>query len=218
MQTLGWLWIAEPVAKRRGQPAQLLSNSVTQFNTHSLLAPLLLGAAINALDQDKPDCQAAKDVLVRWMGAFGALGDMFYWQALAWNAVAITALAYLLAGPWGVMLTSAGGVCLEIGVRVFLFERGRTRPQAIANAVRWLATPKLRERLSSLAILAMAPLCGVIFSKARSTCELTPQLELEWLAALGAVIAVGLALLTRFRSSVIWLPASLGLIYGLLVS
>lgn len=216
MQTLGWLWVAEPVANRRGQPAQILSASVIQFNTHSMLAPLLLGAAVSALDREQPDSEAAKAVLVRWMGTFGALGDMLYWQALAWNVVAITALAYLVAGPWGVLIMSSGGVCLEVAVRIFLFERGRTRPQAIANAMRRLATPKLRERLSGIAVLAMAPLAGVIFGHARAAAELTP--ELEWVAAFGAVIAAGLAVFTRFRSSVIWLPASLGLVYGLLLN
>lgn len=214
MQTCGWLWIAEPIARRqRGQAATLLSRSVVQFNTHSLLAPLLLGAAVGALSRTEPDTEAAKGYLVRWMGTFGALGDMWYWQTLAWHFAWSTIAAYWLGGGLGVLVVAVVWLLAEIAIRIYWFERGLRQPEAIGIAVRRLASPRLRVNVSRIAVLLLAPMAGMAFGQARVTAGTAP--DAEFIGLVSAVVAVLLGTRTRFRSVILWLPVAAGLIYGL---
>lgn len=211
MQTCGWLWVAEPIARRGGDAAALLRRAVVQFNTHALLAPLLLGAAIDALGRD--DSEGAKAVLVRWMGTFGALGDMWYWQTLAWHFTWLSGLAWLLAGGPGVLALACIWTGGEILLRIFWFERGLRSPQAIAQAVKRLTSPRLRARLSSAAVLCLAPVAGAGFAAARDTAGTAADADI--VTAIAAGLAVTVATRTRFRSVVLWLPFLVGLTYGL---
>lgn len=216
MQTIGWLMVIWPfvAARTREHQADHLSRLVVHFNTHPLLAPLVMGAALEAYNRNEPDFTLAKDRLVRWMGTFGALGDVLYWQVWHWNSVGLAVCAYALAGTGGLSFWAAVLVVAEITARVALFELGRREPDRVPSAIMRLADPKLRSRLkqSGLALIALA--AGFSFAQVYRHTQAPWVLEAVGLAT--ALVAVAIATRTRFRSVVLWLPPAVCLILDLL--
>ncbi len=215
MQTVGWLLAARPIVRWKHQAgeARVLDQLVVHFNTHSLLAPLLIGAALREV-VDGNDPELAKGHLVRWMGTFGALGDMVYWQAMMWNLSWLAVVAWLLGGAGGVAVLAAAWILIEISIRILLFELGFRNPARIAEWTRRLAPPSIRRRFNTLGTYGMAFAAGAAFALGQ------PGASGPWLdvaATFGAIAAVPIAVRTRFRSIVFILPVTAAILAGLLV-
>lgn len=222
MQTIGWLQIARPWVERIrvDSAARLLGRLVVHFNTHPLLAPLLVGAAIHELRTSNPATvsleeahqrtEAAAGRLVRWMGTFGALGDMLYWRGLMWNVGWAGVISYAAFGVPGLAAFALLWFMAELGVRIYLFEAGLHHPGRIERVLKQLAAPERRRRLNRTGLGGIAVAGGFTFGLLlrRYGLDLDPSLHVAGI--LGGALALLVATRTRFRGVVLWMPPMAG--------
>lgn len=219
LQSLGWIAVVRPAAQWADpvRSGALLGKLAIHFNTHPLLAPLLMGAALSELHPGRdPDetAEAMNRRLVRWMGTFGAIGDMLYWRALQWNLAWLAVVAWIVAGVPGVAFLAGLWFSAEVVGRITLFEIGLRRPDDIAVLTQRLAGHSLRLRLQQLALVGTCLAGGFAFGTLR---EFGPAGTLpELVGLLGAGLGLWLAVRTRLRSAVLWLPVLLAMLVHLL--
>lgn len=212
MQTIGWLLLARSfVYQYHPQKApELLRKMVVHFNTHTILAPILIGSALTNVEKDNFEGSEAGQQLVRWMGSFGALGDIVYWQLTNWNLSWIAGSTYLLLGHPGLIVFASCWFVLEVLLRIGLFELGYHRPDSIQRVTQFLASPKLRTRLSRSGFIGMSVVMGFIAGEALQQTQTSTFLHL--FTAIGSGISVYLARWIRFY----YVPLLLPIIFGFL--
>lgn len=146
MQHMGFALAMLPGLRRfhAGNPAAL-STAATRhleyFNTHSYLAPTLIGAALNlegevAANRRRPDeVTSFKNSI---MGSYGAIGDSFFWAALRpFGAVIAVAMVLLGAGGWGPAAFVIGFDLIAFTLRTWGFFAGvRLGPTVVARLAR----------------------------------------------------------------------------------
>lgn len=219
MQSLGWLSVARPFVDWAAPDdvPRALARLVMHFNTHPLFAPLLMGAALSEFQPGRPieeAAQAATQRLVRWMGTFGAIGDLIYWRTLQWNLSWAAVVAWSIAGLAGLSFVAGAWFCAEVGGRIVLFEAGLRQPDGIAALTQRLAGHDLRLPLHRAALIGIAIAGGFAFGVVRETFPTTPSVDAAGLA--GALVAAWIGTRTRLRGAVLWLPPLLGALLLLL--
>lgn len=219
LQSLGWLGVARPLVTWAAPDdvPRTLARLVMHFNTHPLFAPLLMGAALSEFQPGRPAAEAAQAAtqrLVRWMGTFGAIGDLLYWRALQWSLGGAAVVAWAIGGLAGLAFVAGIWFCAEVGGRIMLFEAGLRRPDGIAALTQRLAGHDLRLRIHRAALIGVAVAGGYAFGSAREAFAATAAIDLAGGAA--AVLAVWITLRTRMRAAVLWLPPLLGALVLLL--
>lgn len=146
MQHLGFALAVLPGLRRiyAGDPAGLKSATTRHleyFNTHSYLAPTLIGAALN-LEQEVAAHRRRPDEVTSFknsiMGSYGAIGDSFFWAALRpFGAVMAVAMILLGAGGWGPAAFVIGFDLLAFAIRTWGFFAGvRLGPPVVARMAR----------------------------------------------------------------------------------
>lgn len=213
MQSLGWLSVARPIVAWAAPDdvPRSLARLVIHFNTHPLFAPLLMGAALSEFRPGRPAdeaAQAATQRLVRWMGTFGAIGDLIYWRTLQWTLGWAAVVAWAIGGLAGLSFVAGAWFCAEVGGRIVLFEAGLRQPDGIATLTQRLAGHDLRLRLHRWALVGLMAAGGFAFGSVREAFPTPAAVEAAGLA--GAGLGVWISLRTRLRGAVLWLPPLLG--------
>lgn len=202
MQTLGFLMVMSLWKKIPGPRDPRASRHlwILPFSTHPLLAPFLLGRMMGALEEGKQPGEAQK-VVLHWMGSFGAFGDVLYWHGLLWCSVSLALLLWFLSSsPLSSLILLLLLVLLEIALRPYLFELGRRYARGVAQWVKEFRLQTLRAYLPLSGWAGGILLLGVmVFS------ILQGHPGEEWLPYALPLLAGGaLAIMTRFRSAILW--------------
>ncbi len=163
MQSVGFAHAMEPALRRLHEDTAgrgaALARHVEFFNTHPVLACAILGCAIRveADGADGPEQVAAEVARVKGalMGAYGALGDTFYWGALKpLLAVLAVGAAYRGVGwaPWAYLGVFLAG---NLAGRCYGFWHGYRHGVGVVDALARLRLPALAARLKAAAVLAL---------------------------------------------------------------
>lgn len=210
MQTCGWLWAAMPgLSGSERRRADLLRQASTHFNTHPMLAPLIVGAALSELHRDPPDPDAAREHLTRWMGTFGALGDMLYWQGLSWCFAGASVLLWLAGGTHAVLALAAAWLVGEGWLRWWLLNRGIDQPENIAETMKLLAKPRIRRGLNNTGLATGLFGAGILVGQL-ATAEQDPLIA-TLLVATAALAGAWIGSRSLMRSAPIWFVLASGL-------
>lgn len=173
MQNVGFAYSMLPALRDRygGRPEELLKalkRHLEFFNTHPVMAGVILGAALRLEERvaaGEADPRAIGTFKVGLMGSLGAIGDSFFWGALkpmASVAGAILALVHPLLGI-GALLLLYNASHLALRLRGF-----RAGVEGEESAVRFLRdaglTAKTADRKMIAAVLGGA-YAGVVGSR-----------------------------------------------------
>lgn len=198
MQSLGFAYAVAPALERlhgAGEgDAQARARHLEFFNTHPFLAAAILGCVVRMEERGEPAAEVlrAKGAL---MGAYGAIGDSFYWGGL--KLVLSVAAVWLLSlgwtgAPWAFLaLFTAGNL---VG-RLFFFVQGYRGGPAIVGTVNRLNlilwSKRLKDASALLLGLLLVGLAGFA-PRAGAAGLLVPALALGFTGALAWLFRNGL--------------------------
>lgn len=138
MQSLGFAYAVAPALQRLHGAEQGEALARTRhlefFNTHPFLAAAILGCVVRMEERGDPqeEISRAKSAL---MGAYGAIGDSFYWGGLklVLSASAVWSLSLgWTAAPWAFLgLFTAG----NLAGRLYFFVQGYRKVTGIVGTV-----------------------------------------------------------------------------------
>ncbi len=163
MQSVGFAYAMDPALRRLyGDGGELRASRVRQlefFNTHPYLAAAILGCTIRLEQDGGPDLdERVRRVKNALMGAYGAIGDSFYWGGLR----PLLILACVLAGfrqagwaPW-LFLCLFGGA--NLGGRTYFFVQGYRRGLGVVDAVNRLNLLEASRYTKALASVVLGAL------------------------------------------------------------
>jgi hypothetical protein len=185
--------------------------AVLPFSTHPLFAPLILGRVLKILSLGQSP-EEAKRCIVGWMGTFSAFGDILYYRGWIWVFSSGIALVLLFGLDHLALWLILSALIFEVLLRVALLELGVGSEIPFPDLVQRMKLPVLRNLLPLLGYLGWVAVFLVLIGIRWRTVRWE-----EFLFFFPALCGgVALALWTRFRSLVFWVPFALIFIRSLL--
>lgn len=166
MQSLGFLFAMLPALRRYYQGPELAAacrRHLRHFNTHPVLATLILGASLRLEehrsqgDEGLVDVVKFKEALV---GPCAAMGDGFFWGGLRPLAAALGAGLGLTGSLWAIPVFLLVYNLPHLWLRVLGLLQGYRRGYRIVESLQHWHLPDWTQRLKRLTVVLLAVLCA----------------------------------------------------------
>lgn len=164
------------------------------YNAHPYMASPVLGAAIRLEEKGQNgECprEASASFKARVMGAYGAIGDSFFWGSIRPLASCIGVLASLLWGMWGPVAFLIVYNVFHLLMRWYGLKKGYSLGEGVVSYIKSLELPKWSLRFRYLASGVLGAASALLVYKFFSF-SLTP-FRGAWLWFGGAVIFASMA-------------------------
>lgn len=170
MQSLGFAYAVEPALERlHGREEGLRLARVRHldfFNTHPYLGAAILGCVVRLEEEGREEGSEevvrAKTAL---MGAYGALGDSFFWGGLKPLLALGTLLVLCRGGAWAPWVFVGAFALCNLASRLFFFVQGYRRGLGIAEAVNRLNLLLWARRMKAGCALLLGLLLATLVSR-----------------------------------------------------
>lgn len=203
---------------------EALKRHLAHFNTNPYLASAILGAAVRMEEDVRAGKMKPAEVAGfkrMTMGAYGAIGDNFFWAGLRPLASVAGVLGVVLWGVWGVALMLLLYNAFHLWLRWRGLVKGLELGRGVAGWISNLVLPRWagRGRMAASAMLGVAAAAAVVGGGGwpEKGAELYRNPGPGWWAVAGVVAAVAsVLLLERVISTRLSTTAPAWLIYAII--
>lgn len=165
MQSLGFAYALTPALRRLHgvQEGNRLARArhLEFFNTHPFLAAAILGCVVR-LEETGENEEVVAHAKGSLMGAYGALGDSFYWGGVKPLLALAAVLALALGATWAPWVFVGLFTVANLAGRLYFFALGYREGVGIVGVVNRLKLVRWSRRLKSASALVVGFLAAVL--------------------------------------------------------
>lgn len=233
MQGLGFASALEPAINDlygddEEKRKEALRRHLTFYNAHPYLASPVLGATVKLEEKVKEGACNPDDAVSfrrKVMGAYGAIGDSFYWNSLRPMAAALGILVTIFWGVWGPVVFFVVYNVFHIWMRWWGLKKGYELGTGVVSHIKSLGLPlwSIRTRYLSCALLGVIAAAAswrilpALVESGYFAMEKSLAVPLTVLAAIGASMFVGLLMKRGFGVSwIIYIVIPFSIICGII--